>query len=280
MPSAICPYLGLIDDPDTCLAFPTERNACQRTVPAEAISLEHQSAYCLTYKYTECPIYTGETLPAMTADRASVRRRRLVRRGCIMVWLFVIIFGLVVLLPLLKNYQRSDAMQPTATNIENEVPPQVVEAPTGTATPLPPGPTIAEAVPTQAPSPTRCFPPAGWVPYVLTQEDDINKIAQAVGFTIQDLQQANCGADLLSSQSGDAFFLPYIPTTTPLPDQLLNPTETVISIIIINTSTPTPSLTPVPPTATRYVQPTATKPPKSNPGPTSRPPATPPDTRP
>ncbi len=278
MPSAICPYLGLIDDPDTCLAFPTERNACQRTVPAEPISLEHQSSYCLTYKYTECPIYMGETLPAMNADRARARRSRMMRRGCILIWLFVIIFGILALIPVLRNYQSSEARQSSTSDSNNVLVIPATQTPTETA--VPPSPTIAAVIPTLAPSPTLCFPPEGWVPYVLSATDDVNLLASAVGLTLQELQQANCGADLLDAKAGDAIFIPFIPSPTPSPDQLLTPTETVISIIIVNTGTPTPTFTPLVVTATPYVAPTATaKPPKSNP-PTSRPPSTPPDSRP
>jgi hypothetical protein len=111
MPSAICPYLGLIDDPETCLAFPTERNSCQRTIPVELISLEHQATYCLTYKYTECPIYMGETGPAFSADQTRARRSKLVRQGCIVIWLVVVMIGIAALLPFLSNYQSSGNSQ-------------------------------------------------------------------------------------------------------------------------------------------------------------------------
>ena len=273
MPSAICPYLGLIDDPDTCLAFPTERNSCQRTVPVESISLEHQSAYCLTYKYTECSIYMGKTTPAINADRAREKRNRFLRQGCVLIWLAVVVVGVVALIPILNNYQKPDPTNSPHTNSDQVLPVGAVNSPTGAV--LSPSPTLAPALPTVEPSPTKCLPPAGWVPYVLTSEDNVLQLAQAVGYSIEGLQQANCGANLIDAQSGKAIFLPYIPTTTPDSDQLFTPTNTVVSIIIIQTSTPTPSLTPVPATATTYVQPTSTKPPKNNP-----PSATPPDSRP
>ena len=278
MPSAICPYLGLLDDPDTCLAFPTERNSCQRTVPVESITLEHQATFCLTYKYTECQIYKGETRSAINMDVAREKRNRLLRRGCILIWLAVVIVGIIALIPILSNYQSQQTGQGSAPDGESMVLPPV-EADTPTATLDVPSATFDQVIPTLVPSPTRCFPPAGWVPYVLISGDDVGLMAQAVGYSIEDLQRANCGANLLSAQSGDAIFLPYVPTTTPDPAQLYTPTNTMISIVIINTSTPTPTLTPVPPTATRYYPPTATKPPKSNP-PTSRPPSTPPESRP
>lgn len=277
MPSAICPYLGLIDDPETCLAFPTERNSCQRTIPVELISLEHQATYCLTYKYTECPIYMGEAGPAFSADQARARRSKLVRQGCIVIWLVVVMIGIAALLPFLSNYQSSVNSQTSDLNSQNVALP-LAESVTPTVIQVQPSPTNTPITPTLEPSPTLCFPPAGWVPYVLIAGDDINKIAEAVGLSFGDLQRANCGANLLAAQSGDAIFLPYIPTATPDPGTL-TPTNTVVSIIIIDTSTPTPTLTPVPVVATAFVPPTATKPPKDNPPP-SRPSSTPPESRP
>jgi hypothetical protein len=278
MPSAICPYLGLIDDPDTCLAFPTERNSCQRTVPAEIISLEHQGSYCLTYKYTQCPIYMGESGSAINADRARARRSKFLRRGCITIWLTVVLVGIAALIPFLSNYQGSGISQSPDLNSQNVVL-ELAEPVASTPTQVLPSPTLTQVIPTLEPSPTPCFPPAGWVPYVLTSADDVGNLAKAVGLSLEDLQRANCGANLSAALPGDAIFLPYIPTSTPDPLQLLTPTNTLVSIIIINTSTPTPTLTPVPTVAPPFVPPTATKPPKNNPPP-SRPSPTPPESRP
>jgi hypothetical protein len=195
-----------------------------------------------------------------------------------MIWLAVVLVGIAALIPFLSNYQGSGISQTPDLNSQNVVL-ELTEPSASTPTQVLPSLTPTQVIPTLEPSPTPCFPPAGWVPYVLTSVDDVGNLAQAVGLSLEDLQRANCGANLNTVLPGDAIFLPYIPTSTPDPLQLLTPTNTLVSIIIINTSTPTPTLTPVPTVAPPFVPPTATKPPKNNPPP-SRPSPTPPESRP
>lgn len=54
-----CPYLGLRDDPDTHMAFPSPLNYCQRGKRAAPVKLEHQSSHCLDANHLTCPVYTG-----------------------------------------------------------------------------------------------------------------------------------------------------------------------------------------------------------------------------
>jgi len=52
-----CPFFGLDDDPETASTFPSDRNRCYRLSKSRAISLDHQSSYCLSANYPACPIY-------------------------------------------------------------------------------------------------------------------------------------------------------------------------------------------------------------------------------
>ena len=62
----VCPFLGLTDDPQTSLSFPSQWNACHRTKPAFLPNLDHQRVYCLSESHVTCPIFNkraGAPLP-------------------------------------------------------------------------------------------------------------------------------------------------------------------------------------------------------------------------
>jgi len=57
MEPKICPYLGLIDDPNTSTAFPYEGNSCYRSKRPVPVSMEHQRTHCLADSHIDCPGY-------------------------------------------------------------------------------------------------------------------------------------------------------------------------------------------------------------------------------
>jgi hypothetical protein len=57
MESNICPYLGLINDPNTGTSFPDEANACHQAKPPALVVLDYQHSTCLQAAYKECPGY-------------------------------------------------------------------------------------------------------------------------------------------------------------------------------------------------------------------------------
>lgn len=61
----ICPYLGLADDAQTSLAFPSAWNTCHRHQPGVVPSLHHQTEFCLVEQHAQCPVYLNQqaTLP-------------------------------------------------------------------------------------------------------------------------------------------------------------------------------------------------------------------------
>jgi len=52
-----CPFLGLEDDPDTALAFPSIWNCCHHCKPVVSINIDHQRDYCQSTRYPDCPAY-------------------------------------------------------------------------------------------------------------------------------------------------------------------------------------------------------------------------------
>jgi hypothetical protein len=60
-----CPYLGLEDDAETSLAFPSIWNTCHRGRRGVSPSLKHQAEHCLSENHKNCVIFPNEqaTLP-------------------------------------------------------------------------------------------------------------------------------------------------------------------------------------------------------------------------
>jgi hypothetical protein len=68
----ICPYLGLEEDRQTCLAYPSHWNICHHSRPASVPRLGHQRKTCLSPAHTACPVFQREQvslLPAHLRDR-------------------------------------------------------------------------------------------------------------------------------------------------------------------------------------------------------------------
>jgi hypothetical protein len=61
MQDVVCSYLGLEDDPETVVAFPSPRNRCYRREKIQQINVTHQSNYCMQSVYSTCPIFLLKT---------------------------------------------------------------------------------------------------------------------------------------------------------------------------------------------------------------------------
>jgi hypothetical protein len=59
--STICPYLGVHDDPETSIGYPSEHNYCHCSATIDPISLGHQQTFCLGTDYQGCPILSRKT---------------------------------------------------------------------------------------------------------------------------------------------------------------------------------------------------------------------------
>lgn len=67
----VCPHLGLMDDAETSLAFPSIWNNCHRARPIASPKIKHQGEFCLCANYRECPVYLSQqTLPLPVNVRA------------------------------------------------------------------------------------------------------------------------------------------------------------------------------------------------------------------
>ncbi|MBX7232976.1 MAG: hypothetical protein K1X65_01245 [Caldilineales bacterium] len=57
MAATVCPYLGLLENPEAHLNYPSFENRCYATVAREAIPLSEQAVFCLGGQSRSCPRY-------------------------------------------------------------------------------------------------------------------------------------------------------------------------------------------------------------------------------
>lgn len=136
-------------------------------------------------------------------------------------------------------------------------------------------------VPPALPTAVRCGPPRGWTRYTVQPKDNLFRLAQAFGVTVQQLQAANCmsGTTIIA---GSRIYVPNVSTRTPdatstsIPTSTFTPEPTATTAPTEETSptaaisptftssptdTPPPSMTPTQttePTLTPTITPTAT----------------------
>ena len=73
----VCPYIGRSDDPESFFAFPAPANRCFRVENPEGIAGSHQARFCLTARFSECPVNSPSfTGPLPVKLRSSFRRGR------------------------------------------------------------------------------------------------------------------------------------------------------------------------------------------------------------
>jgi hypothetical protein len=73
----ICPFLGMLEDPSTSLAYPSEWNVCHHSKPAAVPNLEHQRTHCLAESHSLCPVFTSQSPARLPNDiRIHLRKPR------------------------------------------------------------------------------------------------------------------------------------------------------------------------------------------------------------
>jgi len=78
----LCPFLGLSDDPQTALAFPSNWNYCYKAKPPQSVALAHQRKYCQSVAHRQCPVLQTGTLrplPPEALGPRSARKARMMR---------------------------------------------------------------------------------------------------------------------------------------------------------------------------------------------------------
>jgi len=73
-----CPYIGMINDPQTHVGVPDTRNCCHLVNPPADITFTHQQGFCLGQKFPECPVYQSsgsEPVPGGIFEGTEANRR-------------------------------------------------------------------------------------------------------------------------------------------------------------------------------------------------------------
>jgi LysM repeat protein len=64
--AGVCPFLGLLDDAETRVVYPSTANCCHRANPPAYVLPEHQSLHCLNSHHRTCSVFlsgAGKPLP-------------------------------------------------------------------------------------------------------------------------------------------------------------------------------------------------------------------------
>ena len=147
-----CPYLGLMEDADTSLAFPSAWNGCHRCRPLASPNLKHQSEFCLGEGHRQCPVFLNpqDTLPLPNHLRAPHSRAKRPTRS--RTWILaLLLIGIAALAGLAWGFLTPGMLlsepsstptwtpQPTATETPSltataSKPPTVTRTPSSTPT--------------------------------------------------------------------------------------------------------------------------------------------------
>jgi len=93
--SSVCPFLGLIDDPETAQSFASPNNYCFQTKSALPVKLEFQRAYCLSNNYKTCDKYSSlHESPLPYSGRFRRRSKTNITLG--KAALFILLLGFVI----------------------------------------------------------------------------------------------------------------------------------------------------------------------------------------
>ena len=92
----ICPYLGIINDDRTAMAYPTYQNFCHKCVPPNIPSISHQREYCLAAKHSDCPLFLSENIQPMPPELLSSKASNSGWTGKRAIWIALLILVLLL----------------------------------------------------------------------------------------------------------------------------------------------------------------------------------------
>ena len=232
-----CPYLGLLDDPNTSANFPSSVNACHALHPPFAVTLAYQSHRCLSDNHTDCPGFItgweGGVPKSIRQSRSVISKfgaRKLFFAALTVIILSILILGFAGLIPGLSL--------PFTETQEQETPAVIV---TRTKTPSPshsPSSTfqivIIEDTNTPTSSPTITISPSSTITSTITQTATITHTATITNTATNTFLP-------LWTQTATQTPRPNNPTSPP-PTQV-NPSSTsTITPSATSSETPTPTL--------------------------------------
>ncbi|HVM72144.1 MAG TPA: LysM peptidoglycan-binding domain-containing protein [Anaerolineales bacterium] len=274
-----CPYLGLLMDSQTALAFPSASNVCYHAKPLVSPTPDYQRAFCLNGRqHIQCPVFSRSAMGPLPPEISGRGGSKPVTGKPIQkqVVLPLLLGGLAVILVvagllwMFGHFGSTAALPgasgnstPTATGSASltamfaatDIPitpnlPDESATPTDTPVSTSTGTITASATPTPTMigatavlvhTQVPCGAPAGWVVYYVQPGDSLYRISVIYGVTVAELQRANCLGSSTTLHTGQTL---YVPPWAPIA-----PTPT-LPIVIGSTSTPTATQVVLPPTST------------------------------
>ncbi len=276
----VCPYLGLLQDSQTALSFPSGSNLCYHAKPLASPSMEYQRLVCLKARqHTLCPVFTRSELaplpPEVIGSSANILlfgtpiRKRLLL--LILLGVVVLILGGFGLWWLLNNpASRNPALpgsagSPTPTtsaiplatepfsvtvipitpNVDISLTPYT-DTPLASANATGTGqalltPTLPGLTPLPIHTQVACGAPYTWVAYIVRSGDTLSSLSLRYRVTVAELQRANCLGGSSILHTGELLYVPHTVPLVPTPTQ---------PIVLLPTFTPTDTQVYIPPTDT------------------------------
>lgn len=92
----VCPFMGLVDDPETAHYFPSPENHCHRARPATSVNLKYQRSCCLSRIYYECNVFQKDLgLPLPSELRGEHPQNARQEESKIRYWMILPAFALI-----------------------------------------------------------------------------------------------------------------------------------------------------------------------------------------
>lgn len=172
-PQYSCPKLGLVNDPATFSAFPSQMNACSHVQPITTPNIAHQRSFCLNSEHINCPVFQsqpgGKMPKALTLQTRGIAKSTL---RLIMAVLALIVTIIIVVWFFLNKPILTGEFSPS------EPDPDLLAVAT---TPV----TITEETATSEPSPSDLPATKTQPPSTPTQEDPTLALDIPIGDEVQ-----------------------------------------------------------------------------------------------
>ena len=178
-----CPFLGMLDDPQTSFSFPSEWNNCHNSKPVAPVSLTHQDNYCLTEKHGTCPVYLQDSPGSLPHTLRNQQQGALPKNK----WTWKTILGLA--LPVLLLGSGIVFLPKVNWAFPSQSVPVELSATETISIPITPSPTPMQDTPTPAPTLSQTpalpqvsatIPSAELAPPSPTLSDPVNNIATPI----------------------------------------------------------------------------------------------------
>jgi hypothetical protein len=183
----VCPFLGLQDDPDSSVAFPSNLNYCHRSQPPGSARFNHQEEFCLTTAHSACPAFLRKAkipLPQHIRahhSRAKKNSAKKILSGLILLTVCVALgWGFMKRKPSAAPQTSAPTLRqvtPSASNtpvfsylLDEEASATPTRPPTITGTPTLHVPLFGSVTPTQPPTLTPSITP---IPFVSAHQLDV-----------------------------------------------------------------------------------------------------------